>query len=250
MDLGVRMTRVNFLLTSLLVLFWAFPGPAAAQSSSGLTGPLDKVVDKAADPVGEVKKAVDEVKKPVDEAVDEVKKPVDKVVASLPGPVKKPVENVTKEVDKVVENVTGAANDSTGGAGPVPVRPEPAPAPGESPGGDQTSKSDRSGSTVSAPKTRVAVAAGKSAGAKRGTSWAASLRDTKEVIAAGNAIEPAHVKGVQIIAPATDVEESGGSGLSHTGAQILAWLVLAGLLVGAGIAFAWEGGARVRAVRT
>ena len=243
------MKRLNFLLTSLLVLFWAFPGPAAAQSSGGLGGPLDKVVDKAADPGKVLEDAVDEVKKPVDKAVDEVKKPVDKAVTSLPGPVKKPVENVTKEVDQVVKSVTGAAKNSAEAPGAVVDNAGQGSAVGEAAAAGD-SKPDHSDSVNSATwATGTRVAAGKSTGATKGTSRAESARDTEEVAAAGNAIEPAQVKGVQIVAPATEVEDSEGSGLSHTGVQILSWLFLACLLVGAGMALARRGRARVRAAR-
>jgi len=229
------MKRVHFLLTSLLVLFWAFPGPAAAQLTGDLGGPLGKVVDKAADPG-----------KGLEEVVDKVKRPVDEAVTSLPGPLKEPVQNATKEVDKVIKSATGAAKDSAEAPGPGVENPKQAPR-GETVA-TGNSKLDRSDSATSASRTRVA--AGKSTGATRGTSRAESARDTEEVAAAGNAIEPAQVKGVHIVAPVTEVEDSQeGSGLSHTGAQLLSWLSLACLLVGAGIALAWGGRARVRAAR-
>ena len=240
------MKRLNYLLTSLLVLFWAFPGTAAAQSTGGLGGPLGEVVDTAADPGKVLEDVVDEVKKPVDKVVDEVEKPVDKAVDSLPGPVKKPVEEATKEVDKAVRNVTGAAKDSAEGPGSVVKNPGQTPAPSKTETAGH-SKSARSDSATSATRTRVAAA--KSTGAMRGTSRAGSARDTEEVAAAGSAIEPAQVKGVQIVAPATQAEESEGSGLSHTGAQILKWLVLACLLVGVGMALARGGRARIRVAR-
>jgi len=237
------MKRVNFLLLSLLTLFWAFPGPAAAQLTGDLGGPLGKVVDKAVDEVKKpVDKAVDEVKKPAGKAVAEVKKPVDKAVDE----VKKPAKNVTRDVEKVVKSVSGAAKGSAEAPGPGVENPKQAPR-GETVA-TGNSKLDRSDSATSASRTRVA--AGKSTGATRGTSRAESARDTEEVAAAGNAIEPAQVKGVHIVAPVTEVEDSQeGSGLSHTGAQLLSWLSLACLLVGAGIALAWGGRARVRAAR-
>ena len=65
--------------------------------------------------------------------------------------------------------------------------------------------------------------------------------DTDKVVAAGNTIESAQVQGEQFAAPEIDVDESEGSGLARTGAQVLAWLVLACLLMAIGAALVWRG---------
>ena len=61
-------------------------------------------------------------------------------------------------------------------------------------------------------------------------------RDTDKVAAAGNTIESVQENEEQLAAPEADADESEGSVLSSTGAQILAWLVLAGLLIAIGAA--------------
>jgi hypothetical protein len=60
--------------------------------------------------------------------------------------------------------------------------------------------------------------------------------DTDTVAAAGNTIESAPENDEQLAAPEADGDESEGSVLSSTGAQIMAWLVLACLLIAIGAA--------------
>ncbi len=104
-------------LGSFSILFWVFSGVAAAQSLSGLTGPLDEVVDTVTRPVDKVTAPVDKVK----EVVDEVTKPV---TEALPAPIKNPVDNVVKDVgkavDTVVKDVTNAGNKTAVPATNVP----------------------------------------------------------------------------------------------------------------------------------
>lgn len=228
------------LLSSFLVLFWTSSGAAAAQSLSGLTGPLKDVVD--------------EVKKPV----DKIKEPIEKALPPDNNPVKKPVEDVTKEVGKVVDtvvkdvtdvakNVTDVAKNppvSSGGGGD---KPDPVPSVGSIPDSGP-SELDRSTTGATATKTEAARTSRGSRKATRGANRAEPVRDTDQVAAAGNTIEPAEVKDTQIVAPATDVEESEGSGLSLSGAQILTWLMLACGLLGAGTAFVVTGRMRARTV--
>ncbi|MGH2774137.1 MAG: hypothetical protein ACRDJT_01720 [Actinomycetota bacterium] len=195
------MKRVICLLTSCLILSWAFSGPATAQS---LTGPLDKVVD--------------EVKEPVDQVKEVVKEPVDQVVKDA------------TEVAKVPSGSVDKPQTAPALSGPTSAQSEPA--------------NSASGASVAhnnvARATKPLVMSSKNA--KRG----GPEGDTEEVVSAGNMIEPAQVKGAQIITPATEVDESEGSGLSRTGVQILTWLTLAGWLLGAGWAFFWRGRSRVR----
>ncbi|MPZ90657.1 MAG: hypothetical protein GEU68_03345 [Actinobacteria bacterium] len=235
------MKRVACLAASFLVVFWASSGPAAAQSLSGLDGPLDEVV-------GELSNPLDKVKKPVDEVVEDVEKVLD--------PVTKPVENITKEVDEVVDEVakevTEVAKNSGGSAGSVDDTPAPGPAPDSvAPPARSTPASSSTGSSdaddrVAGTTNRAGRTSNRSGRASKGGRGGPE-GDTEEVAAAGNTIEPAQVKGTQIIAPATEAEESEGSGLSRTGVQVLTWLILACLLLGAGYAFVWRGRARVRA---
>lgn len=254
------MKKVAYLLSFFLILFWASAGFAVAQPLSELTGPLDKVVDKVSNPVDKVKDVVDKVKQPIDKTVsslpDPIKKPLDKTVSSLPNPIKKPVDNVTKEVEKVIDKVVNdvgeVAKDPAGAAGAVGDKTKPAPALGSAPASAQSkpgsSAAGNSASGASATKTKVARTTKQSSKAKR-ANRADPARDTEQVAASGHTIEPAEVKGTQIIAPATDDGESEGSGgLSLTGVQILTWLMLACWLVGMGAAIVWRGRTQVRAV--
>lgn len=218
-------------LGSFSILFWVFSGVAAAQSLSGLTGPLDEVVDTVTRPVDKVTAPVDKVR----EVVDEVTKPV---TEALPAPIKNPVDNVVKDVgkavDTVVKDVTNAGNKTAVPATNVPDSDfdsggnlnnatGSAPAPGRS--------TNRSAPHSLATKTKAARTE--------------PARDTEQVAASGNTIEPGEVKGAHIIAPATDVEDS-HSGLSLTGVQILTWLILACGLMGAGAALFLSGRIRLR----
>jgi hypothetical protein len=238
------MKRVACLVASFLVVFWASSGPASAQSLSGLDGPLDEVV-------GELSNPLDKVKKPVDEVVKDVEKVLD--------PVTKPVEDDTKEVDKVVEEaakeVTEVAKNPGGSAGSVGDTPEPGPAqdsaapPARSKPASSSTGSSDADDRVAGTANRAGRASNRSQRARKGGRGGPE-GDTEEVAAAGNTIEPAQVKGTQIIAPAAEAEESEGSGLSRTGVQILTWLILACWLLGAGAGFVSGGRARVCAARS
>ena len=237
-------------LVSFLILFWVFSGVAVAQST-GLTGPLDGVVDKVTRPVDKV---VDKVTSPVDKVtspVDKVKEVVDKVTKpvtdALPAPVKNPVDKVVKDVGKAVDNVVKDVTD-TGNKATDPVKNAPLPGvnSGDNPntpkvGSGVDRSTNRPASRASKTKAaRTSKASGKSS---RGANRPEPARDTEQVAAAGNSIEPGEVQGTHITSPATDAQ---GSGLSLTGVQILAWLVLAAGLVGAGAALFLSGRIRLR----
>jgi hypothetical protein len=256
------MKRVACLVASFLVVFWASSGPAAAQSLSGVDGPLDEVAGELSNPLDKVKKPVDEVTKEVDKVLDPVTKPVEEVtkeVDKVVDPVTKPVEEVTKEVDKVVDEVakevTGVAKTSGGSAGSVDDTPAPGPAPDsaapptQSKPANSSTRSSDADDRIAGTTNRAGQASNRSGRASKGGRGGPE-GDTEEVAAAGNTIEPAQVKGTQIIAPAAEAEESEGSGLSRTGVQILTWLILACWLLGAGAGFVWRGRARVRAARS
>ena len=217
------------LVCSFLFLFWTSSGAAAAETLSGLTGPLKDVVD--------------EVTKPV----DKIKEPLEKALPPVTDPIKKPVEDVTKEVGKVVDtivkDVTDVAKKPTVPSGD---KPNPQSPIGNLPGAGP-SEVERPATGATATKTEATSASRGSRKASGGASRTEPARDTEQVAAAGNTIEPAEVKGTQIVAPATEVEEN-GSGLSITGAQILTWLILAFGLLGAGIAFVLSGRMRLRTV--
>ena len=221
------------LLSTFLILFFTSSGVATAQSLPGLPGPLNDVVDKVKD------------------VVDEVKKPAEQALPPVTNPVKKPVEDVTKEVGKVVDtivkDVTEVAKNSPVPSGGGDDNPNPAPQIGSAPR-PGPSELERSTTGATKTKTEAARTSRGSSRATRGANRAETAGDTEQVAAAGNTIEPAEVKSSQIVAPATDVEESTGSGLSLTGAQILTWLILACGLFGAGTAFVWCGRMRTRTV--
>jgi len=218
------------LLGSFLILFWTSTGVAAAESLAGLTGPLKDVVD--------------EVKKPV----DKIKEPIEKALPPITDPVKKPVEDVTKEVGKVVDtivkDVTDVAKNPATPSGGGGDKPNPVPI-GSAP---DSGPSDLERTTSGATETEAASSSRGSSRANRSANRAEPARDTEQVAAAGNTIEPAEVKGTQIVAQATEAEENEGSGLSITGAQILTWLILACGLLGAGAAFVLSGRMRLRTV--
>src|SRR5680860_168240 len=210
------MKRLSWLLTSCLILSWTIAGSAMAGA-----GPLEETVD-------ECTKTVDKTvaSSPVKQTVDEVTKTVDKTVAS--SPVKQTVDEVTKDVS------TGT---SPGGSTPE-LKPD----------GGSALANDVSGAESS--KSRVSSAMAQSSNPPKGANRAKPSRDTEEVVAAGDMIEPAQVQGTQIIAPATEAEDSDGSGLSRTGFQFLTWLVLAGSLLGTGAASLKRGLPRVRLARS
>ena len=163
---------------------------------------------------------------------------------------KNPAGAVTKVADKVVKDVNNVAKNPAGAAGSVGAKPTPALAPGNAAPSAQ-SKPSIGATGFSVTNDKVAYMGKPSAVmssmfAKRGESG----HDTEEVASAGNLIEPAQVKGTQIITPATEAEESEGSGLSLTGVQFLTWLILACWLLGTGSAFVWRGRTRVRVARS
>jgi hypothetical protein len=226
------------LLGSFLVLFCASPGMAAAQSLDGRTDPLEDVVDEVTNPVDKVK-----------EVIDEVKKPVEKGLPSLADPVRKPVEDIGKAVDKVVKGVTDVAKNPSGVAESPAGGGSDALNPDSSVGGTGAiggSKADGSASGASATRATAARASGGSAKVSKGNSR--PERDTEQVVAAGNTIEPGEVRGTQIVASASDGDEGEGSGLSITGLEILTWLILACGLLAAGAAFVRGGRMRVRTI--
>jgi hypothetical protein len=242
-------------LVSFLILFWVFSGVAAAQSLTGLTGPLDGVVDKTTSPVDKV---VDKVTSPVDKVtspVDKVKEVVDKVTKpvtdALPAPIKNPVDKVVKDVGKAVDNVVKDVTD-TGNKAAAPVKNAPLPGVNSDDNPNNTpevgSGLDRSTNrpASSASQTKAASTLKSSGKSSRGANRPEPARDTEQVAAAGNSIEPGEVRGTHIISPASDAEGSEGSGLSLTGVQILLWLILAAGLVGAGAALFLSGRIRLR----
>ena len=211
------------LLVGFLVIFCASPGMAAAQSLDGLTDPLKDVVDKVSNPLDKVKDVVDEVTKPVAD-------------------VEKAVDTAVKDTTDAAKVPSGADDPATGGSDAPSLSPSAGSAP--TTGGART---EPSASGVSATETKVARTSGGSAKVSKGAN-SRPARDTQQVAAAGNTIEPGEVKGTQIVAPATDVDEGGGSGLSLTGAQILTWLIAACGLLAAGAAFNLTGRLRLRSV--
>jgi cobalamin biosynthesis Mg chelatase CobN len=148
--------------------------------------------------------------------------------------VKKPVDDVTNEVedsaDNVVEDSSEVAEDAGGTAGSVADEPTQ--------GGTTPSDISAPGSNDSRTKlTRSTKQSGK--GSKDASR--AEPSDTDKVAAAGNTIESAPKNDERLAAPEADADESEGSILSSTGAQILAWLVLACLLIAIGAALVRRG---------
>ena len=233
------------LLGLFLVMFCASPGMAATQSLGGLTDPLKDVVDKVTKPVT---KPVDKVK----DVVDEVKKPVEKALPPVAVPPKKPAADVGKAVDKVVKDVTDVAKNPSGvaksPAGGGSDAPSLIPSAGKTPA-TGNARTEHAASDASASRSTAARSAGAAQGSKDARR-AEPAGDTEQVAAAGNTIESGEVKGAQSVAPATDVDESDGSGLSITGAQILTLLIAACGLMAAGIAFNLTGRLRLRAARS
>jgi LPXTG-motif cell wall-anchored protein len=140
-----------------------------------------------------------------------------------------PLDKVKNEVedsgDNVVEDSSEVAEDAGGTAGSVADEPTQA--------GTRPSDISAPGSNDSRTKlTRSTNQSGK--GSKDASR--AEPNDTDKVAAAGNTIESAPENDDQLAAPEADADESEGSILSNTGAQILAWLVLAGLLIALGAA--------------
>ena len=200
------MKRIAFLLIFSLILLGALDGVAAAQQLSGLTGPLDGISDPLDKVENKVKEEVDKAKEVVDEA--------------LPG-AEEPIHDVTNEVedlaDSVVEDSSEVAEGSGGTSGSVADEPTQA--------GSTPSDISALGSTDS--KTELTRSTNQSGTGSKDASGA-EPSDTDKVAAAGNNIESAPENDEQLVAPEADAD---GSVLSSTGAQILAWLVLACLVI-------------------
>jgi cobalamin biosynthesis Mg chelatase CobN len=224
------MKRIAWLLSFSLILLGAFQGVAAAQQLSGLTGqldgnsdPLDKVKNpKAKEKVDKAKEKVDEAKEVVDEALPGAEAPADDVTNEVENPADTEVED---SADNAVEDSSEIAEDSGSTAGSLADKPTQA--------GTAPSDISAPGSTDSMTKrTRSVNRSG--TGSKEVSG--AEPSDTDKVAAAGNTIESAPEKDGRLAAPKADANESEGLVLSSTGAQILAWLVLACLLIVIGAA--------------
>ena len=220
------MKRIACLLSCTLILLWAFHGVTAAQQLPGPTGPLpgnSDLLDKVKNPKAEEK--VDEAEEKVDQVLPDAEEPVDDVT-----------NEVENSADKVVKDVSEVAKDSAGTAGPVADEATQARAP-------TPSRPDKAALGSSTARTKLATSTNQSGTGSKDAPGAESS-DTDKVAAAGNTIGSAQVKGEQLAAPEADDEESEGSGLSRTGAQVLAWLVLACLLMAIGAALVWRGRTR------
>jgi cobalamin biosynthesis Mg chelatase CobN len=203
---GLHMKRIAWLLSFSLILLGALQGVAAAQLS-GDSDPLDKVKNPTA------KEKVDKAKEVVDEALPGTEAPADDVANEL-----------EDSADNVVEQSGEVAEDAGGTAGSVADEPTQA--------GTTSSDVSASGSASKTKLTRSNKRSG--TGSKDGSG--AEPTDTDKVAAAGNTIGSAPENDEQLAAPEADADESEGSILSSTGAQILAWLVLACLLIAIGAA--------------
>ena len=209
------MKRIAWLLSFSLILLGAFQGVAAAQQLSGLTAPPDGNADP-----------LDKVKNP--KAKEKIDKAKEKVDEALPG-AEEPADDVANEVedspDNVVEDSSEVAEDSGGTAGSVanePTRAGTTPSDISAPGStDSRTKLTRS--------TNQFGTGSKASGAEPSDSG-------KVAGAAVNTIESVQENAEQLAAPEADADESEGSVLSSTGAQILAWLVLECLLIAIGAA--------------
>jgi len=230
MDMGLRCARpsqgasherIAWLLSFSPILLGAFHGVAAAQQLSGPTGQLDG----NSDPLDKVKNP--KAKEKVSKAKEKVDKAEEDVGEALPG-TEEPAEDVTNEVedsaDNVVEDSSEVAEGSGGSAGSVAGEPAQ--------GGTTLSDISASGSTAS--RSKLTKSTKQSGTGSKGASGA-DPSDTDKVAAAGNTIESAPENDEQLAAPEAG-DESEGSVLSSTGAQIMAWLVLACLLIAIGAA--------------
>jgi cobalamin biosynthesis Mg chelatase CobN len=207
------MKRIACLLSCSLSLLWAFQGVTAAQQLTGVTGQLDGNSDP-----------LDNVTNPkAKEKIDKAKEKVDEVSPGVEEPVDEGANEVEKSADEVVEDVAGDAKGAAGtpGQASTPSKPDRA-APGSSNAGTKRASAPKQSGTAS----RVAPGA--------------EPTDSDKVAAAGNTIRSAQVKGDQLARPEADVDQSEGSVLSSTGAQVLAWLLLACLLMVIGVALVWR----------
>ncbi|MGH2698918.1 MAG: hypothetical protein ACRDJL_06945 [Actinomycetota bacterium] len=227
------------------------PVEEAAKETAKVVDEVEQEVDRVVAPVREPLEApVEAVTQEVGTVVDKVKEEADKVVAPLPAPVKQPVDKATKEVvkvvdkvDNVVRNVNEAAQGSGGGSWSPSAEAGPSPVGGSA----TTPPAEVSNADTTRGKAKVAGVTTGSAKSARRSGRTSTSRDTEEVAAAGQIIEPAQVKAAEVITPATEVDEPEGSGLSRTGVQILSWLVVACSLLGTGAAFASRERSRAQA---
>jgi len=200
---GLHMKKIACLLSFSLILLGALDGVAAAQQLSGPTGPPDG----SAGPL-------DRVKNPkANEVVDKAKEVVDE---ASPG-AGAPADDVRNEV----EDSSEVAEDWGGNAGAV---------------ADEPTQAGTTPSDISAPGSTKLTGSTNQTGTGSKDASGAEPSDTEKVAAAGNRIESAPENDEQLAAPEADADESEGSVFSSTGAQILAWLVLACLLMAIGAA--------------
>ena len=222
------MKRIAWLLSFSLILLGAVQGVAAGQQLSGRSDgnydPLDKVenpkakekLDKAKEKLDKAKEKVDKAKEKVDKAKEKVNEsPSDETsVDDVTDEVEKPADNMVKDSSEVAED-SGSSKESA------------------------ADESTQSGTDISAPGASASKTKLNRSTHQSGTaSWDASgaeSSDTDKVSAAGNTIESAPENDEQPAAPEADADESEGSVLSSTGAQILAWVVLAFLLIAMGV---------------
>ena len=226
---GLQMKAIACLLSLSLILLGAFHEVAAAQQLSELTGPPDgnsDPLDKVKNP--KAKDKVDQAKDKVDQAKDKVDKAEEEVDETLPG-AEEPVDDVTNEGEDPADNVVGdsseIAEDSGRTAGSVADEPTQA----------GTTPSDTSAPSSTDPRTKLTRSTGQSGTGSKDASVGESS-DIDKVAAAGDSIESAPENDEQLAAPEAGGDESEGSILSGTGAEILAWLVLACLLIALGAA--------------
>jgi hypothetical protein len=233
---GFHMKAIASLLSFSLILLGAFHEVAAALQLSELTGPpdgnsdsLDKVKNpKAKEKVDKAKDKVDKAEEEVDKAEEEVDKAKEEVDETMPG-AEEPVDDVTNEgedpADNVVEDSSEVAEDPGGTAGSVAGEPTQA----------GTTPSDISAPGSGDSTTKLTRSTGQSGTGSKDASVGESS-DIDKVAAAGNAIESAPENDEQLAAPEAGGDEPEGSILSGTGAQILAWLILACVLIALGAA--------------
>jgi hypothetical protein len=209
------MKRIACLLSFSLILLGASHGVAAGQQLSGATGPLDG----SSDPL-------DKVKNPkAKEKVDKAKEVVDEVLPGTEAPADDVTNVVEDSADIVVEDSGEVAEDAGGTAGSVADEPTQA----------GTTQLDIRGPGSTASRTKLTRSTKQSGKGSKDASGS-EPSDTDKVAAAGNTIGSAPENNEQLAAPEADADESEGSVLSSTGAQILAWLVLACLLIAIGAA--------------
>jgi hypothetical protein len=215
------MKRIACLLSCSLILLWAFHGVTAAQQLTGLTGPLDG----DSGPLGKITKAT---KEKVDEVLPSVEEAVDDVINE----VENSTDKVVKDVSEVAKDSAGTEGSGTEGsgtegsddtAGSVAEEPTQARAP--------TPSKLEIGAPGSSDAGKKLAGSTKQSGTGSKDAPGAEPSDTDNVAAAGDTIESAQMKDQQLAAPEADVDQSEELGLSSTGAQVVALLVLASLLI-------------------